>query len=116
MTEQLRWPSVIAVSALALDLLVLANAPIPVRVLVALWFFLICTGMSFVPLLEVGPVRTQLLLGVLVSIVLDTLATTAIVEIGGLSASSGLVVLQSICLLGCGLQVRSWRRDVRSLG
>jgi hypothetical protein len=116
MSDRLRWPAVIAISALAMDILVLGavHGPGPLRLLVALWFMFMCTGMSFVPLLAVPSLATALLLGVLASIVLDTLAATAMVLVGGLSATSGLIALQVICLAGCTLQLVPQSRGLRS--
>jgi hypothetical protein len=111
-TDRLRWPAVIGASALTLDVLALASTNDPVRLLVTLWFLLVCTGMSFAPLLALPSRAIQLLVGVMLSLVLDTIAATAIVEIGGLSVASGLIVLETVCLAGCALQLRSWGRDV----
>ena len=105
-----RWPIAILVSGLVLGTLVLAGVEGPVRVVVALWFLLVCTGMAFVPLLSIPSLSTELALGVAVSIVLDTLAATVIVLVGGLSATSGVLVLEAICLVGCALQLSAWAR------
>lgn len=114
MSGRLGWPAVIAASALSLDLLLVGSVQGPLRLLVTLWFVLVCTGMSFAPLLEAPTVAIQLLLAVVLSIILDTLAATAIVEVGGLSAPSWLIVLESLCLVGFGLQMRLSRRRRRS--
>jgi len=116
MSDRLRWPVVIAISALATDILVLSGShgPGPLRLLVALWFMFMCTGMSFVPLLAVPSLATELLLGVLASIALDTLAATTMVLVGVLSTTSGLIVLQAICVAGCTLQLVPRARALRS--
>lgn len=113
MNDRLRWPAVIGASALTLDVLALASTNGPVRLLVTLWFLLVCTGMSFAPLLALPSLAIQLLVAVLLSLVLDTIAATVIVEIGGLSVTSGLIVLESICVAGCALQLGVWGREVR---
>ena len=110
MTMLPRWPIAILISGLVMSTLVLANVDSPVRVLVTLWFLLVCTGMAFVPLLSIPSLSTELALGVAVSIALDTLVATAIVLVGGLSATSGLLVLEAICLVGCALQLSAWAR------
>jgi hypothetical protein len=112
-TDRLRWPAIIAASTLTLDLLAIASIHGPVRVLVTLWFFLVCTGMSFAPLLALPSLAIQLLVAVLLSLTLDTIAATVIVEIGGLSVTSGLIVLESICVAGCALQLGVRGREVR---
>jgi hypothetical protein len=65
--------------------------------------------MSFVPLFSIRDPAVELATGVGASLALDTLVTTAIVELGGLSVTSGLLALDGLCLLGCALQVRRWR-------
>jgi hypothetical protein len=113
-SDRLRWPTVIAVSAVSLDLLALGNVHGGVRLLVTLWFLLVCTGMSFVPLLTLPSVAIELLVGVVMSLVLDTLAATALVEVGWLSTAVGLVVIETICLAGCALQLIARARAPRA--
>jgi hypothetical protein len=105
MSSRFRWPLVILISSLATAFLLLADVHSPVRVVAALWFLLVCTGMAFVPLLGVRPLGFELGLGVALSIVLDTLVTTTLLVAGGLSANSGLLALVGLCMVGCALQV-----------
>lgn len=105
MSSVLRWPSVIAVSAAVLAALVLGDVDGAPRVVVALWFLFICTGMAFVPLLEVRPLTSELALGVVLSILVDTLAALALMLAGALTETSGLIALLALCLIGCGLQL-----------
>ena len=104
--RDLRWPVVIVFSSVALSALVALDAGGPLRLVLALWFLLVCTGMSFVPLFEFPTLGIQLVVGVAASLVIDTLVATTIVRIGGLSATTGLRVLVVICLVGCALQLR----------
>jgi hypothetical protein len=110
MTTIPRWPVTIVISGLLMSNLVLADVEGPVRVVVTLWFLLVCTGMAFVPLLGIPSLSSELAVGVAVSLVLDTLVATAIVLVGGLSATSGLLVLEAICLVGCAAQTLAWAR------
>ena len=110
MTGPLRWPVAIALSSLVLSNLVLAGVHGPVRLLVTLWFLLLCTGMAFVPLFGLTDRATELALGVVTSIALDAVVTTTFVEAGGLSATAGLFVLQALALAGCALQALAWMR------
>jgi hypothetical protein len=105
MTARFRWPLVILISSLAMAFLLLADVHSPVRVVAALWFLLVCTGMAFVPLLGVRPVGFELGIGLVLSIVLDTLVTTTLLLAGGLSEGSGFAALVGLCLVGCALQV-----------
>jgi hypothetical protein len=117
MRDPLRWPSLIVASTVAVAALLLADAHSPLRVVVTLWFLLVCTGMAFVPLLEIRPRAFELALGVVLSILLDALAAGALLLANSLSAASGLITLASLCLIGCTLQVLMlppWRSSTRS--
>jgi hypothetical protein len=109
--RDLRWPVVVVFSSAALSALVLLDAGGPLRLVLALWFLLICTGMSFVPLFPIPAPATRLVAAVAASLAIDTIVVTTIVRTGGLSATSGLRVLVVVCLAGCALQLRrSMRR------
>jgi hypothetical protein len=110
MTVELRWPVVIVLSSAVLSALVVSGVHGPLRVLLTVWFLLMCTGMSFVPLFPIPALEVKLVAGVAASIAIDTLVATTIVRVGGLSATSGLRVLDVLCLAGCALQLR---RSVR---
>ncbi len=105
MRDSLRWPSLIVASTIAVAALLAGDIHSPLRVLVTLWFLFVCTGMAFVPLLGVRPLAYELALGFVLSLLVDTLVATALVAAGGLSATSGLVTLAVLCLIGCGLQL-----------
>jgi len=110
LASELRWPVVIVFSSALLSALVALDAGGPLSLVLALWFLLVCTGMSFVPLFEFPTLATQLVVGVAASLAIDTIVATTIVRVGGLSATTGLRVLDVICLIGCALQLR---RSVR---
>ncbi len=105
MRDSLRWPSLIVASTIAVGALLAADIHSAVRVVVTLWFLFVCTGMAFVPLLGVRPPAYELALGFVLSIVVDTLVATALLAAGGLSATSGLITLAVLCLIGCGSQL-----------
>ena len=109
-----RWPVVIAVSGLVMGALLLADVQSPARLLVTLWFLLVCTGMAFVPLLSIPSVTEELALGIVLSVALDAVVATTIVLAGGLSAASGLLVLEGICFVGAALQLWAWARPRRA--
>ena len=100
-----RWPLLIVLSSALMGLLLLTGLEGPVRVVVALWFLLFCPGMAFAPLLPFRSREAELALGFVLSLILDTLVATTIVEIGGLSATSGFLTLACLCLLGSALQL-----------
>ena len=105
------WPLTITISVALMGLLLLADVDGPVRVVVALWFFLVCPGMAFAPLLPFRELEARLALGVVLSLACNTLVATVIVEIGGLSQTSAFVTLAGICLLGAALQLARGSRD-----
>jgi len=100
-----RWPLVIVISGALLVTLVAADVQSPVRIVLTLWFLLVCTGMAFVPLLSIGGPLPELGLGVIASIAVDSVVTTAILLAGDLSATTGLLALVALCLLGCAAQI-----------
>ena len=104
-SKRQRWPLVIVLSGALLATLVAADVQSPVRVVLTLWFLLVCTGMAFVPLLSIERPLTELGLGVIASIAVDSVVTTAILLAGDLSPATGLVALQALCLLGCAAQI-----------
>jgi hypothetical protein len=110
MNRALRWPVAIALSGALLSGLVAAGVHGPIRLPLTMWFLLVCTGMSFVPLFSIREPAIELATGVGASVALDTLVTTTILVVGGLSATSGLLALDGLCLVGCALQVGRWRR------
>jgi hypothetical protein len=107
MIDHRRWPSVIVASLVSLDVLIAIGVGGPIRLLLTLWLLLICTGMAFVPLLELASLSTELLLGVAASIAFSAVVATAAVVIGFHFATSGLIVLETVTLIGCALQVRA---------
>ena len=54
MGSALAWPLTITISVALMGLLLLADVEGPFRVIVALWFFCVCPGMAFAPLLPLG--------------------------------------------------------------
>lgn len=110
MSTRLRWPLAIVLSSVLLSALVLADVHGPMRLALTLWLLLVCTGMAYVPLLSISSLSLELALGVIASIALDTLVATAILLAGDLSATTGLVVLEAVCLGGCAAQAWTWAR------
>jgi hypothetical protein len=106
MSEELRWPVLIVASACAVSVLTILGVSGPVRVLVALWFLLACTGMAFLPLLGIRVSRpAAIALVVVLSIVVDTLVATGLTLVGRLSDVGAVLALAGVAILGCGLQL-----------
>jgi ABC-type uncharacterized transport system permease subunit len=75
------------------------------RVPVMLGFLLLVPGMSFVPLLRLPQKGYELTLGVALSLLLEALITTILVELHLYSLELSLEVLGSLSLIGCALQI-----------
>ena len=102
------WPAVIAASSLVLVVLTLLDVSGPARAVAGLWFLLVCTGMSFLPLAGIR-LRTPLELASIpmFSVVLDALVATGLTLLGVLSQTSALFALVGLSLIGCALQLRA---------
>ena len=117
MSRPLVWPLAILLSCALISALTVADADGPVRLVAALWFVLVCPGMSFALLLPrvSGPARLGL--GIALSLAIDTAVVTAMLAVSDFSATAGLLALQVICIAGCVLQMRRLqglrRTDIR---
>ena len=78
MSERFRWPLVVVPSAILMAFLLAVDADGPIRVLPAVWFLLFCPGLSFVWLLPMRSPAEDLAVGLVLSIVIDTLVATAL--------------------------------------
>ena len=105
MIRWLVWPLVACVSGLVLRVLTLAQVGAPERLPLAVWFLLICTGMSIVPVLRIRESRIELLVGALASLAIDTLVATALAGAGVLTTTSALTVLEAVCVLGAAMNI-----------
>ena len=105
MSPRLRWPVVIVASTALMGLLVAADAGGPIRLLVTFWFMFFCPGLAIVPLFWTRSRGEEMVLAFAVSIILDTILATAIIEVANLSPTSGFITLAAVCLIGCALQV-----------
>ncbi len=105
MTRRVVWPVVASVSGGILTVLVLTGVGGPARSVLALWFLLVCTGMSIVPALGIPAPRIELLIGVTIGLLVDTLIAAALAATGDLTAVNALISLEVVCLLGTQLNV-----------
>ena len=104
MSRTLRWPPIILASGAVLALLVLAETGGALKAVLAAWFLFVCVGMSFAPLLGIESRWSELAVGVVLSIVIDTLVATALLLLGVLSVASGLIVVLALAGVGCARQ------------
>ena len=108
MTRAPRWPAAIGLSAAMLGALALAGAAAPLRLPVALWLLIVCTGMAWVPLMPVDGLSARLALAIALSLAIDTLAVTALLVADAFSPVSAALALGAVCAAGCVLQLRRW--------
>jgi hypothetical protein len=113
MTRRLAWPEVACASGAVLDLFVLTGTGGPVRVVLAVWFLFACTGMSIVPALGIPALGIELLIGVVIGLLIDTLVAAALAAAGALTAVNALVALEAVCLLGTALTIARGGRELR---
>jgi hypothetical protein len=95
-TVRAGWPQLATASGLLAGALVLAGVHSPVRVLVVLWFVLICPGMAVVRLLRLADPVAELALAVAVSITLAGLVSGVALYAGLWSPDVSLVVLVAV--------------------
>lgn len=105
-----RWPVAVALSALALAVLIWADAHGAPRVALALWCLLACPGMALVPLLADLPPRLAVPLVVGVSLSVETIVVTALLAAGAFSPTAAALALAGVCTVGCWAQLRMWAR------
>jgi ABC-type uncharacterized transport system permease subunit len=98
-------PYLIIALLIAVAASLMLEAPAPVRIPVMLCFLLLAPGMAFVPLLQLPQHGYELTLGVALSLLLEALVVTVLVEMRIWSLELSLEVLGSLTLIGCALQI-----------
>src|SRR4051812_27535618 len=88
-----------------MGLLIAADAGGPLRLLVTLWFMFFCPGLAIVPLFWTRSRGEEMVLAFVLSLIIDTILATAIIEVADLSPTSGFITLAAVCLVGCALQI-----------
>jgi ABC-type uncharacterized transport system permease subunit len=81
------------------------EAPQALRLPVMLAVLLLVPGMSFVPLLRLSQKGYEFTLAVALSLLLEAMVTTVLVELQWYSLELSLELLGSLSLIGCGLQI-----------
>ncbi len=105
MTRSNWWSLIIILSAIALTLVIVANAGAPVRPLLAFWFLLVCPGMAFIQLMHIEERLIELVLAIALSIALDTVVAEIMALNKIWSFKGGLFVLICLSLLGAAIQI-----------
>ncbi|NPV68877.1 MAG: hypothetical protein HPY64_17245 [Anaerolineae bacterium] len=99
------WPVIIIISAAAACLTVFVFPASPLRPALTLWFLLVCPGMAFVRLLDITPSYLEWMLGVALSLALDTLLSALMMYAHAWSWELALLLLAMLSVGGAALQV-----------
>lgn len=99
------WPGIIIASAAGAALALFGGIGPPIQPLIALWFLLICPGMAFIRLLEVGEPYIELTLALALSIALDALVAETLVLARLWTPGGALLVLICFSIAGAMLQL-----------
>lgn len=99
------WPAIIIVSAVAACLMAFVFPASPLRPALTLWFLLVCPGMAFVRLLEIAPSYVEWMLGIALSLALNTLLSALMMYAYAWSWELALLLLVMLSVGGAVLQV-----------
>ena len=109
------WPAIITLSALAVAFVSILDTTSPFRLWIALWFLLVCPGMSLVRLLHLKDGLAEMTLAIALSIALDTIVSSVFLYAGLWSPKTKLLVLILISLCGVALQILTQLRGLRGV-
>jgi hypothetical protein len=98
-------PYLIIALLIAVAACLMLEAPAVLRIPVMLCFLLLAPGMAFVPLLQLPQRGYEFTLGVALSLLLEALVVTVLVEMRIWTLELSLEVLGSLTLIGCALQI-----------
>ena len=98
-------PYLVIALTIATALVVLLESSPLLRIPVMLGFLLLAPGMAFVPLLRLPQRGYEFTLGVALSLLLEALTATVLVELRVWSVELNLEILGSLTLIGCALQI-----------
>jgi hypothetical protein len=103
------WPLLILASCVAVALVYWLDAPQPTRSIFVFWFFLTCPGIAVVGLLNIRDRLNEVVLGVALSIAVDTGVALVMALAKVWSPDLGLAVLIGFSLLGAAIQAHHRR-------
>ena len=105
------WPLIISTSGIVLMVLVLSNVQSPARVVIAVGFLMVCPGMAFVRLLDIGQSLIEWTLAVGLSIALVTLVAGVMIYAGVYTVERTLLLMILVTTIGVVLQIIALIRD-----
>ena len=98
-------PYLVIALTIATALVVMLESSPLLRIPVMLGFLLLAPGMAFVPLLRLPQRGYEFTLGVALSLLLEALTATVMVELRVWSVELNLEILGSLTLIGCAMQI-----------
>jgi hypothetical protein len=101
------WPGVIVCSAAVTGLFFFLGLASPFRLIITLWFLLVCPGMAFVRLMRFNELYNEWTLAIALSISLDAIVACLLLYTGFWSIELGLNIVIMMSILGAALQVFS---------
>lgn len=101
------WPGVIVCSAAVTGLFFFLGLTSPFRLIITLWFLLVCPGMAFVRLMRFNELYYEWTLAIALSISLDAIIACLLLYTGFWSIELGLNIVIMMSILGAALQVFS---------
>ena len=104
----LKWSTVIAISAAAVEFAVNGDVTTPLRPLITLWFLIICPGMAFIQLLQIRDHLYEVVLAVALSLVMALGVAATILYAGFWSPELILLILVGLSLVGVLCQLIRW--------
>lgn len=99
------WPGILAASALVIVLLFAADLHTPLRPFFALWFLLVCPGMSVVRVFDVQERLLEWVLAIALSISLAGIISIVMIYTATWSPLWGLLILVGVTLAGVVVQI-----------
>lgn len=101
-----KWlvPAIITITTIAASVSVFGNISSPFRVVIVLWFLLVCPGMAYIDLLEIKDKFTTWTLAVALSLALDTAVSLIVLYTNRWSAALIIGILAALTLSGIALQ------------
>jgi uncharacterized membrane protein len=99
------WPAVVVASAVAMVLLTFKMGDSPLRPFVALWFLLVCPGVTLAGMVGIPDGLTRFVLGVAISVALETVAGLAMAYAGVWRPGLLLAGLVLFCVVAGGYQL-----------
>ena len=106
MNHRFVWPIVVEVSAVLAAVVAAVDPGPPVAPAVALWFVLVCPGLPYVRLLDLGEPATEVLLAVALSISLQALVGLGLLWASAWTSVRVLGIAIVIALIGAFLETR----------